>query len=192
MTSADNPLDFARAGLEPGESLVWAGRPGPAAQPAWQLDRTSLLLAAVPFALGLVLLWQALSAAAAPGALFYLGGGLVLLCIALTPVAALWRAARRVRSTVYAITDRRVLILGGSRGPRVFLPEELEEPRVRERGAGRGDVAFGTLAEIRQTRQGRETRLAEAAFTDIEDAQQVAREIARLRARLQAGEEEEA
>ena len=59
MTAADDPLDLARTALEPGERLVWAGRPGPAAQPAWQLDPTSLLLAAVPLCVGLVLLWQA-------------------------------------------------------------------------------------------------------------------------------------
>lgn len=185
MTPVDNPLDLARAALEPGESLVWAGRPGPAAEPGWTLDRASLLLAAAPALVGLALLGQALWAPAAPGRLFYLGGGLVLLCIALTPLAALWRAARRVRGTVYAITDRRLFILvGGPRGRlRSFLPEELEEPRMRERGSGRGDVAFGTLAELRQTRQGRQTRLAEAAFTDIPEVRHVAAAIARLRER---------
>ncbi|HMA15525.1 MAG TPA: hypothetical protein VKP12_12100 [Kiloniellaceae bacterium] len=190
MTAADNPLDLARTVLEPGERLVWAGRPGPAAQPAWRLDRTSLLLAAVPLCVGLVLLWQALAAPAVPEDLFYLGGGLVLLCVALSPLATLWRASRRVRDTVYAVTDRRLLILAGGprRRPRAFAPEDLEEPRVQDRGDGRGDVIFGTLAELRQTRQGRQTRLAPAAFTDIEDAQRVALEIARLRERAQAAE----
>ena len=187
VTAADDPLDLARAALEPGERLVWAGRPGPAAQPAWQLDPTSLLLAAVPLCVGLVLLWQVITA---PGGLFdlvYIGGIVVLLCIALSPLATLWRASRRVRDTVYAVTDRRLFVVAGGRrsGLRSFAPEELEEPRVQDRGDGRGDVIFGTLAELRQTRQGRQTRLAQAAFTDIEDAQEVAREIARLRERAQ-------
>jgi len=184
VTSADNPLDIARAALEPGERLVWAGRPGPAAQPAWQLDPTSLMLAAVPLCVALFLLWQAFTAPDGPVDLIYLGGGVVMLCVGLSPLATLWRAARRVRGTVYAITDRRLFILAGGprRPPRSFVPEEPEEPRVRDRGDGRGDVTFGTLAELRQTRQGRQTRLAQAAFTDIPDAPQVAGEIARLRA----------
>lgn len=184
MTAADDLLDLARTALEPGERLVWAGRPGPAAQPAWQLDPTSLLLAAVPLCVGLVLLWQAFTAPGGAVDLIYLGGGVVMLCVALSPLATLWRASSRVRGTVYAITDRRLFILAGGprRSLRSFVPEELEEPRVRDRGDGRGDVTFGTLAELRQTRQGRQTRLAQAAFTDIPDAPQVAGEIARLRA----------
>lgn len=183
MTLSDDPRDIARAALEPGERLVWAGRPGPAAQPAWQLDPSSLLLVAVPLCVAVFLLWEAFDSFAGPFDLAFLGGAVVLLCVALSPFATLWWASRRVRGTVYAITDRRLFILAGGprRRPRSFAPDELEEPRVHDRGDGRGDVAFGTLAELRQTRQGRQTRLAEAAFTDIADAQRVAREIARLR-----------
>jgi hypothetical protein len=183
VTSADNPLDLARAVLEPGESLVWAARPGPAAQPAWRLDRASLLLAAVPLGAALFLLWQAVTASGGPGGWLYLGGAVVLLCIALSPLATLWWASRRIRGTIYAVTDRRLFVLAGGprRSLRSFAPEELEEPRVRDRSDGRGDVIFGTLAELRQTRQGQQTRLAQAAFTDISDAPQVAGEIARLR-----------
>jgi hypothetical protein len=186
--AGDDPLEIARQELQPGERLVWAGRPGPAAQPAWRLDRTSLVIAAAPFFAALVLLWMAATTSGGSGALLYLGAAIALLCIALSPLAALWRAARRVQRTVYAITDRRLLVLpgGSSREARSFPPEDLDDPEVRERGDGRGDVIFATVPEIRQTRQGRQTRLAEAAFTDIADMQRVAREIAKLKARAPA------
>jgi hypothetical protein len=186
--AGDDPREIARQELQPGEHLVWAGRPGPAAQPAWQLDRTSLLIAAGPFLAAVFLLWQAVGSAGAWAAFLFLAAGILMLCIALSPLVALWRAVRRVRRTVYAITDRRLLVLpGGSRRAlRAFPPEDLDDPEVRDRDDGRGDVIFATVPEIRQTRQGRQTRLAEAAFTDIADAQRVAREIARLKARVPA------
>jgi hypothetical protein len=186
--AGDDPRDIARRALQPGEHLVWAGRPGPAAQPAWRLDRTSLVIAAAPFFAALVLLWMAATTSGGSGALLYLGAAIVLLCIALSPLAVLWRATRLVRRTVYAITDRRLFVLSGLRGrePRSFPPEELDDPQVRERGDGRGDVIFATVPEIRQTRQGRQTRLAEAAFTDIADVQRVAGEIAKLKSRAPA------
>jgi hypothetical protein len=186
--AGDDPRDIARRALQAGEHLVWAGRPGPAAQPAWQLDRTSWLIAAGPFLAAVFLLWQAVDSAGSLAALLFLGAGIVMLCIALSPLAAVWRAVRRVQRTVYAITDRRLLVLpgGSSREARSFPPEDLDDPEVRERGDGRGDVIFATVPEIRQTRQGRQTRLAEAAFTDIADMQRVAREIAKLKARAPA------
>jgi hypothetical protein len=186
--AGDDPRDIARRALQAGEHLVWAGRPGPAAQPAWRLDRTSLLIAAAPFFAAVFLLWQAVDRAGSLAALLFLAAGIVMLCIALSPLAALWRAVRRVQRTVYAVTDRRLLVLpgGSGRALRAFPPEDLDDPEVRERGDGRGDVVFATVPEIRQTRQGRQTRLAEAAFTDIADVQRVAREIANLKSRAPA------
>ena len=183
--AGDDPRDVARRALQAGEHLVWAGRPGPAAQPAWQLDRTSWLIAAAPFLAAVFLLWQAVDGTGSWADLLFLAAGIVMLCIALSPLVALWRAVRRVQRTVYAITDRRLLVLpgGSGRALRSFAPEDLDDPQVRERGHGRGDVIFATVPEIRQTRQGRQTRLVEAAFTDIADVQRVAREIARLKSR---------
>jgi hypothetical protein len=183
--AGDDPRDIARRALQPGEHLVWADRPGPAAQPAWQLDRTSWLIAAAPFFAAVFLLWQVVDSAGTWTDFLFLAAGVLMLCIALSPLAALWRAVRRVQRTVYVITDRRLLVLPGGSGreARSFAPEELDDPAVRDRDDGRGDVIFATVPEIRQTRQGRQTRLAEAAFTDIADVQRVAREIAKLKSR---------
>ena len=186
--SIPDPRDTASTALEPGETLVWAGRPD-AALLAWrQFDLKAFLLSTPAAIVAVILIWQA----AAGGFSHILDYLFVLAAIAAAfvaalPMVALLRIVRRARSTVYAVTDRRIFILElfPRRRLRPFASADIETPRVRERGNGRGDVIFGWGVELEQTRQGGRTRLREATFFGIADPQQAAAQIAKLKSRAQ-------
>jgi hypothetical protein len=190
MTPSDDSTNALRAVMAPGERLQWSGRPGPAALPGWQLDAKPLVVGLPSLATALFLLWSILSSPfTGIFDLICLAAGLFFLCTALWQLSASLRAALAVRRTLYAVTDRRLLILTSfpRRRLRAFTPDMLDEPQLRDRGDGFGDVVFAAIPVTEWTREGRRLKLAEAAFIDIPDPERVRREIARLKARATAG-----
>jgi hypothetical protein len=140
--------------LAPGESILWIGRPDPrqfrsevAAAFVSGLIPLSTGLAVLSIAILVPMGWAAPMFALLIGLLFS-AAGLYLLS---TPC----QARRKLRRTIYALTDRRALVLDGVgwSGPSVvpylreqcyeFGPEALASRSRRRRSARRTDLIFG-------------------------------------------------
>lgn len=78
------------------------------------------------------------------GAGFLALAGLPFLVIGIGLARAPFRRAKRGAETVYAITDRRLLVLSGgsTRRVRSFGPEDINTLERREHDDGSGDVIF--------------------------------------------------
>lgn len=137
--SYDNMFDGR---LLPGESILWAGAPA-----------TGLLfmprdLALIPFTLAwgaFAIFWEAtVLRSKAPAFMTLIGGAFVLVAIFMTfgrfALDAWLRSA-----TVYALTDRRVLILrtGFFSDFKALRLDRLPEATLSEKADGRGTIRFG-------------------------------------------------
>ena len=139
-----------------GEELVWSGRPGVRGKSITSPGRTFWILGLIYAAIGLVMLLTALiflfamgnfvedigafAGFLVPGSIFFLLGVIFLI---------VGQTARFMpKSTFYAITDRRVIILRGGRYLRVISYETRAIHQVQrlERPDGSGDLIFSGLA----------------------------------------------
>lgn len=135
-------IDRVKAEMQPGESLLWAGRPGSA---ALARSRQKSFWFGLLF-LGFSVFWEVavgLGHVAYPRPLLLLCGIpfiLVGVGLVLYAPASFWLARRMA----YAVTDRRVLILGGFPRGRTesFWPVDLNPLEVIERVDGHGDIIF--------------------------------------------------
>ena len=144
MNSPNDTLEVARGLLEPGETLLWADRPNPetlvrSKRPQVIRGLMGLVVIAGFFFLSFLPNWP-------EGA-----KGLLLAAFLVVAVAyCLWlTAARRVAKsaaghTVYAVTDRRALVLETwpRRRLRVFNPPDLDEAEVVTAAPGLDTVVF--------------------------------------------------
>jgi hypothetical protein len=144
MNSSDQPLEAARALLEPGEVLLWADRPEAAAlvrskRQHFLRGALGLVVIAGFFLLSFLPNWP-------EGAKGVLLGGFVVLAVAycLWLLAAPKLAQTAAGRMVYAVTDRRAMILETwpRRRLRVFRPADLDEPQVLPADTGLGSVVF--------------------------------------------------
>jgi hypothetical protein len=132
--------------LEPGERLLWAGRPDPR-RTAWAKIRQALFGAVFVLLSFLV----CLSFLPATGPYFgadslpfslrpmvLVAGFLLILSGMLLPVLAY----RRARSSVYAATDKRVLSLNRGCSVKAVRYEDMQVPLVDLRPDGSGDIHF--------------------------------------------------
>lgn len=124
--------------LEPGERLLWSGRP----QGGRLLRRRDAV--AVPFVLlwcvgAFLMAWDPDRGAPDPLAAFFVAGGLYLLF-----GRFVLDAHRRAR-TAYALTNRRVVIVSEARGRHVVsVPlATLQHVGLAELRHGRGDIVLG-------------------------------------------------
>ncbi len=140
--------------LDKGERLLWVGQPNPG-----RLSRQAVPLVFVGiFFTGFALFWIALAGGimggfnmAAPGgfdfcfACFPLFGIPFVLVGLMLLTAPLW-AARRARSTCYAVTDRRAILWNagwfGSISVRSFRPPDLTRMQRVEYADGTGNLIF--------------------------------------------------
>lgn len=131
-----------QAALEPGERLIWAGRPAR----GLRLRRADLLALPVGlFFLAFSVVWTVLALEDSP-AMALIGIPFILFGAhhaAGRPLLDAWRRAR----TCYAVSDRRVIIAGDRLGRVVqSVPlVELGEPRLIEEADGSGAVVFGAV-----------------------------------------------
>lgn len=182
---ADDPLRVAATELAPGERLVWADRPAPSARRRrWLVPLFALALA------GVAAFWTLQAGEAGSVAPF----GLVFVAIGVLIAVRSFR--RRARQTVYAVTDRRLLIIrdGRSRRVRSFQPADIASLERRERPDGSGDVIFGQETVIRDDLRLRRdgppshrVRRNEIGFFGVADVQRVEQAIRELRDRGAAG-----
>lgn len=156
-----NPNDAqvrAQSELQSGESIYWTGTADPARAAITALPAA---LFGIPFA-GFALFWingayQASShisknsnSFAKSFAVFPLFG-LPFLAIGLGIVLAPLWAYLKGRSTVYAVTNQRVMVITGSgnRSVKSFTPNDIAGVEHRERPDGSGDVLIRTNAIMR-------------------------------------------
>ncbi|GAB4237802.1 MAG: hypothetical protein Tsb0032_42380 [Kiloniellaceae bacterium] len=182
MPPSGEPLEAARALLEPGETLLWADRPDP------QVLARSRLPQVIRGALGLVILagffWFSFLPNWPQGAAGLLMGLFVVVALVYCGwlLAARLVARRAAGATLYAVTDRRVLVQENwpFRRLRSFTPPDLDEPLVGTAAPGLGSVVFlNRKLPWWQRSAGGGTRLE--AFYGVAEAQQVAAAIERLR-----------
>lgn len=182
ISGSKSPLEEARALLAPGETLVWADRPDPQVLARARLPQVirgglGLVVIAGFFWLSFLPNWPQGGRGLLLG-LFLLAAVLYCLWLLAAPLAARKGAAR----TLYAVTDRRVLVqeTWPLRRLRSFAPVELDEPLVSAAGPGLGTVVFvDRKLPWWQRSAGGGTRVE--AFYGVPGAQQVAEEIDRLR-----------
>lgn len=183
MTTSTDPLEAARAALQPGEQLVWADRPDPQVLARSRLPQVIRGLLGVAVIAGFLWLsfipnWPGglrgllLSAFIAAATLY-----------ALWLLAAPWMARAAAGRTVYAVTDRRLLVLEDWPFKRqsAFLPAELDDTLVAPAASGRGSVIFINRKLPWWRRSAGGTYRIEA-FYGIAEAQRVAERIEALRA----------
>ncbi len=183
MSISQDPLETARQALEPGETLVWADRPDPeilARSKLPQVIRGAMGLAVIAGLLWFVFLpqWPAGNMGMLLG-VFMAGSVLYCLWLLAAPVVAKAAAGR----TVYAVTDRRVLILQSWPLPRrrAFVPSDLEDPAVSSVAPGLGTIVFiNRKLPWWERRAGGSYQME--AFFGVADAQVIAEEIAKLKA----------
>ncbi|WP_422367737.1 hypothetical protein [Pelagibius sp.] len=177
-----DPLEIARQALAPGETLIWADRPGLHAYARTkfpQVIRGVLGLAVIAGLhwYGYVPDWRSSTENAL---LFGFLAAAGLYCIVLVVAPNIARHA--ARSMVYAVTDRRVMILSfwPFRLERSFAPAELDEPRAMADEGGRGNVIF-LERKLGWWRRSAGGSYQIEGFFGIADAPRVAAEIAKLR-----------
>jgi hypothetical protein len=185
----DEPGDALRAALEPGERLIWSGRP-----PRGLMLRGSDAFA-IPFSFvwcAFAVFWEWNVITRHAPVLFVLWGA-PFIAVGLYLVAGrfavdVWRRSR----TVYGVTDRRVLILtrAGQRDLRSLGLAGVTEIGLHEGPSGRGTLTFGLDlfgTDRRLAIVGRPTNIGLPVFEGIEDAAQVLRTIRNAQKALAQG-----
>ncbi|GAB4375466.1 MAG: hypothetical protein Kow00114_38660 [Kiloniellaceae bacterium] len=183
MTPSQDPLSVARAALQPGETLLWADRPDPRVLARARLPQC------IRGVLGLVVIGGFLGLSFIPDWPEGLRGLLLGLFVAAALAYALWLAAapllasREAAQTVYAVTDRRVLVLADwpRRRWQTFGPGDLDEILVAPALPGLGTVVF-VNRKLPWWRRGLGNNYRIEAFFGIPDAQEVAARIDALKA----------
>jgi hypothetical protein len=176
-------LEAARLEMRSGEKLLWAGRPG-----ALALARveTPKALIGIPF-LAFSLFWIFMAGAGSgfsgePGPVRYFPlFGLIFVAVGLAMVLAPVWGAIKARWTVYAISDRRLVILSSFPVRRVqsFATQDIQGLERTERGNGSGDIVFR-----REPAWGdrKSSPLKRIGFFGVEDVRTVEDTIRRMRA----------
>jgi hypothetical protein len=175
----EGPGDALRAALEPGERLIWSGRP----------PRGFMLRGSDAFAIPFSLVWCAFtvnwewSVITQNAPVFFVLWGVPFVAVGLYLIAGRFAVdAWRRSGTVYGVTDRRVLIITRARRRdlRSLALEGLTEIGLREGPSGRGTLTFGHDpfgGGRRFAIAGWSTNTGPPAFEGIEDPEQVLRMI---------------
>ena len=191
-----NPSDAqlrAQSELQSGESLYWTGTadPGRAA-----LSALPAAVFGIPFA-GFALFWitqayRATSHISHNSNNSFAGGfsvfplfGVPFLLIGLGIVLAPLWAYLKGSSTVYAVTNQRVMIItgNGSRTVKSLTPADIVGVDYRERPDGSGDIAIQTNAIMRTNNSMSQLKVA---LVGVPNVKEVARQVLNLHAQRPA------
>jgi hypothetical protein len=172
------------AELEPGEKVVWEGRPNPNRM---MLKAMPIMLFGIPF-LSFSIFWMAMAGGIVvakgprlgPQTFFVLFGlpfVLVGLGMVTSPLLFRWKATR----TAYVVTDRRAIMFeGGVRTTiRSFTPDQLGQITRNQRADGSGDIIF--REEVRIGRNGTRhiTRIGFLEIPEVRDVERLIRALDR-------------
>src|ERR1700756_3034546 len=183
----------AQSELQSGESLYWTA---PADPRRLALTALPASLFGIPFA-GFALFWisQAYHASSAMskssqnafarGFSVFPLFGLPFLFIGLAVILAPLWAYLRGRSTVYAVTNQRVMIItgGGNLSVKSYTPADIVSVEHRERPDGSGDVVILTTGT---TRTNNSVSQIKVALVGIPNVKQVAQQVMALHAQRSA------
>jgi len=150
--------------IEAGEQVLWAGTTNVFGRMKRLIPFVILCLFMMFFCSGLFFLMDN------PSRLLL--ALLSLLTWAAIPAVVAWGQSNHLRRTLYAITDRRVLIMsvGKPRRTESYPPEKLEFIRPVSKKEGRGDIFFTVLRGKGRHRHMRFNH----GFLDIAEVEQVA------------------
>jgi len=176
-----SPLVIAQREMRPGEKLIWAERPRPGAVARGGLTAS---LFGIPF-LGFALFWTFMASGAIRQGgfgLFFPLFGLPFIAVGIGLVGTPLWAARRARSTIYAITDQRLLIMqtGSTNEVQSYGPEDLDSLDRRERPDGSGDIIFRNENLVRRGRNGTYVTNNRIGFFGVPEVRQVEQAIRKL------------
>jgi hypothetical protein len=171
--------------LQPGEGLQWSGIADPTRA---ALSALPTLIVGIPFA-GFAFFWitmayrgtHAISKVSsnpiASGFSFLPLFGLPFLLIGISIVSAPLLAYRKGLKTVYAVTDKRVLVItdGRTRTVRSCTPADILSVDHRERAGGTGDVII-RINSVMQTRNS----LMTIGLLGVNNVKEVARLVLNL------------
>ena len=135
----------ARVELESGERLLWVGGPDPKRM---FISSLGMWILGIPItAISLEWTWTAAGlnrGHAQDFDLVFVVGGVPFILIGIAVLCAPYGAARNAKQTVYAITDKRVLIIEGGNTRRVesYTAQDIGILKRKERADGSGDLAF--------------------------------------------------
>jgi hypothetical protein len=192
-----NPADAqqrAQSELQSGESLYWTGTADPARA---ALSALPAAIFGIPFA-GFALFWitQAYHASSAMSKsshnaftsgfqVFPLFGVPFLLVGVGIVLAPLW-AFLKGGSTVYAVTNQRVMVItgNGTRSVKSFTPADILSVEHRERPDGSGDIVIVTNAMTRGNNNF--VSPVKVALTGVPNVKQVAEQVLALHAQRTA------
>jgi Bacterial PH domain len=185
-----NPGDAqlrAQSELQPGESLYWTGV-ADAGRAAWSALPAALF--GIPFA-GFALFWinaayhgthsmnrsgnNSFTGAFSFFPLFGIPFFLVGLGIILAPVWAYLNG----RSTVYAVTNQRVMVISGgsTRSVKSCTPADIVSVEHLERADGSGDIIIRTNAQVRSNNS---VSQATVSLCGVANVKEVARQVMNL------------
>lgn len=141
MNDHESPYTPLIDRLEPGESLLWSGRPNGRVY----MFRGGWFL--IPFAImwfALAIIWESSVILSGAPILFWLWGVPFLLIGFYMTVGRYWMAAREAARTFYGVTNRRILIESGVFNRQFVSIDLFTLPylQLTEQGNGRGTVSF--------------------------------------------------
>ena len=188
-----NPGDAqlrAQSELQSGETLYWTGVANPRRAAITALPAA---LFGVPFA-GFALFWinatyhgthamsKSSSNAFTKGFSLFPLFGLPFLLIGLAVVLAPLWAYLKGRSTVYAVTNQRVMVITGdrSRSVKSYTPADIASVEHRERPDGSGDVLIRTNALTRTNNSTQPLSQATVGLFGVSNVKQVANQVMTL------------
>ncbi len=111
------------------------------------------------------------------GVMFLFGVAMLIYVLSLTGAPA--KAAAKAQNTVYAVTDKRLIVLVAGQGARSFTPRDIERVERRDTPDGRGDVLFAREREegYMDSNHHHHERWKDLGFFGIENAREVERLI---------------
>ena len=161
--------------LDSDERLLWSGAPSPGGTAVSALPLTFMGILFTGFAAFWIASAAHMSSGSSgdgfPGAIFPLFGVPFLLIGVGMLLGPVW-AYRSAKSTVYAVTDRRVMVITAAKtvGVRSFTPDDIGDIVRVEGPDGSGTLRFGTPANL-AVRDG--ARLSMGGFIGIPEVRRV-------------------
>lgn len=168
-----NILDTVDAELLEGEELLWVGQPNPvgaAMGPTLLRDLSPLLIMGIFFSFFITIIANEVPMDEFPAQFMLLPFGIIMLTT-LWPILARFMSATR---SVYAMTDRRALIINGS-SVKSYGPDDIEFVERKMRGQNSGDLLFANEIDTRYSSSNRSTRVTSrpVGFLGIENVREV-------------------
>jgi hypothetical protein len=147
----------AQAQLEPGERLLWYGKPDPKRQ---MLSSLIIMVFGIPWT-AFALVWTGAASGLFIGDRFFgwqsLFGlfGVPFVIVGFGMLASPYRTYRQAQRTVYAVTNRRAIIISGTRTRNIqsFGAADMDMIERRERASGKDDVLFATVRNPKNIRR---------------------------------------